>query len=109
MEYLRIYLFKGRKAAKECVYHSIMQASMQKSPMDSMVTRFAKWYTPIVVLAALCIVVIPIGLGVANKRVSHVHPCQGFLSSLVTESHVADLASVHCSCRTGCIWDCRFW
>ncbi|CAL8460942.1 g473 [Coccomyxa elongata] len=46
----------------------VEQASMQKSPMESMVTRFAKWYTPIVVLAALCIVVIPIGLGVPDKR-----------------------------------------
>lgn len=36
-----------------------LQAASQQSPMETVVARFAKWYTPTVVLACVLLIIIP--------------------------------------------------
>ena len=40
-----------------------VQAASQQSPTETLVARFAKWYTPIVVLACVLLIIIPASMG----------------------------------------------
>lgn len=46
------------------------QATSEQSPTESLVSRFAKYYTPLVVLACLCLAFIPWAAGVEDHTVS---------------------------------------
>ena len=45
------------------------QATSRQSPMETFVVRFAKWYTPIVVAACLCLALIPLAARVDDPKV----------------------------------------
>jgi hypothetical protein len=46
-----------------------LQATAEASPTETLVARFAKYYTPVVVLACLCLAFIPWAAGAGNHRV----------------------------------------
>ncbi|EIE24921.1 heavy metal translocatin, partial [Coccomyxa subellipsoidea C-169] len=46
----------------------VEEATSRQSPMETFVVRFAKWYTPIVVAACLCLALIPLAARVDDPK-----------------------------------------
>lgn len=58
-----------------------VQAASQQSPMETLVARFAKWYTPAVVAACLLLIIVPAAMRKHNLKVSnsptvHIGSCE---------------------------------
>lgn len=51
------------------IWRLYVQATARQSPTETYVNRFAKWYTPIVVFACLCLALAPLAARVNDPKV----------------------------------------
>ena len=52
----------------------VEQAASAQSPMETLVSRFARWYTPLVLIATACVAFIPWAARAGNHKVRS-KPC----------------------------------